>query len=183
MGKKAAVEKTISGGRMVFRTVIRGSVQQVWDEVTRTDGVNTAFFCAVMEMQGRSPGDALAMRTKNGKYTSVVGEVTEWDPPRRFAHTMRFTHLDEAPVLAAYELEEVDGGTQFTLIVEGATPGTKSYKGMAGGGTMICNLLRAAVERGRAPLWFRAFLPLVTMMMTKRQRSEHWALGSWKKEA
>ena len=47
---------------------------------------------------------------------SVVGEVLEFSPPHRYAHTMKFTQYEDAPCTVIYELTEVEGGTDFKLI-------------------------------------------------------------------
>jgi hypothetical protein len=38
---------------------------------------------------GVAPGSAIQMRSKNGRYVGMVGEILEVDPPRLFRHTLR----------------------------------------------------------------------------------------------
>ena len=56
-------------------------------------------------------GSKMAARSANGKYTAIVGEVLEFDPPHRYSHTFRFTHLDDPPCIVTYELKEVEDGS------------------------------------------------------------------------
>ena len=42
-----------------------------------------------------APGNKMQMRTGSGKYAMVVGEITDFTPPTRFAHTFRFTQHDD----------------------------------------------------------------------------------------
>jgi len=77
--------------RAVFKIFIKGTVEAVWREITRTDEPQGAMFNMRMHTPGLKAGNPLQMRTANGKYTGMVGEVVEWDPPRVFAHTLKFT--------------------------------------------------------------------------------------------
>jgi uncharacterized protein YndB with AHSA1/START domain len=161
----------------LFRVHIQGTLQDVWDEITKTDEVIPAFFNSRMHAPRLEKGAQLQMRTKSGKYVGVVGEVLEWDPPRRFAHTFRFTSLDEPPCKVTYELVEKDGGVEFTLRVTEMTPGTKSAKQMVQGAKLILGTLKAVVETGRVPLGTRALYALFALlepMTPKRCRTEHW---------
>ncbi|MEO1007076.1 MAG: SRPBCC domain-containing protein [Planctomycetota bacterium] len=159
----------------VFRTVIRAGIHDVWKEITRTDAPIPAFFNAQMHTPMLEPGSKLAMRTPDGRHTGVVGEILEVVPPTRFAHTFRFTHLDEGECKVVYELREVEGGTEFTLTVVDSTPGTKTHKQMMSGGTMIVGTLKRVMETGKPSLGIRALYLLFRVMpQPKRCRSEHW---------
>lgn len=84
-----------------FRVLINGTIEDVWQEITRTDAPIAAFFNSTMHVARLAPGSKLAMRTPDGKYTGVVGEITEFDPPRRFAHTFKFTNYDDPPAASS----------------------------------------------------------------------------------
>lgn len=162
----------------VHKIVIRGPIQDVWREITRTDDVIPCFFNMRMDVDSLAPGSRLRMRSKNGKWTGVVGEITEFDPPKRFAHTFRFTNMDDPECLVIYELREVARGeTEFTLRIENLTPGTKSAKQMVSGATMILNTLKATIEKGGPGLGARALFLLFKAMepMTpKKCLSVNW---------
>ena len=122
-------------------------------------------------------GSRLAMRTPDGKYTGVVGEILEFDPPRRFAHTFRFTNYDDAPCKVIYTLEEVSGGVQFTLEITDLPIDTKTAKQMIQGGKMIVNTLKSVIETGRPSFGTRMLFVLFKVlqpMSPKKCRSEHW---------
>ncbi|MDA7977291.1 MAG: SRPBCC domain-containing protein [Pirellulales bacterium] len=119
------------------------------------------------------------MRTPNGKYTGVVGEVLDFDPPHRFSHTFQFTHLDDPPSTVIYELREIPEGTEFTLTTENVPQGTKSEKSMAQGGPFITKTLKSLVETGKPHFGARMILILIKFtgfMSPKRCRSENWPL-------
>lgn len=164
--------------KAVFEVLIKGTLEAVWREITKTDELQGAIFNARMHTDGLKPGGQIRMRTADGKYTSVVGHVLEFDPPRRFVHTMAFTNYDDPPSTVTYELEPVGDEVRFTLTVE-MPADTKSAKQMKQGGTMIVNTLKAIVETGRPSAGIRALYVLFKLMAPlspKRCRSEHWPL-------
>jgi len=163
--------------RAKFRVFIKGTVESVWAEITRTDKPIPAFFGSKLDAPSLTPGSTMAMRTNSGKYTGVVGEIVEFDPPRVFAHTFKFTNLDDPPCIVRYELEAKDGGTIFTMTLSELTEGTKSAKQMMSGGTLICNTLKAVIETGKPKLGGRMLLLIIRLVepiTPKRCLSEHW---------
>ena len=173
----ATPAESSSDTRSKFRVVIRGSIEDVWNEITRTDQPIPAFFNNHMHVASMAPGSKLAMRSPDGKYTGVVGEILELDPPRRFAHTFQFTNLDEPPCRVIYDLEEVPDGVQFTLTVADITVGTKTAKQMNQGGNMIVNTLKSVIETGRPSFGTRMLFVLFKLLAftsPKRCLSENW---------
>ena len=163
--------------RALYRIHIQGSLQDVWDEITRDGEVIPCFFNMRMHLGARAKGARFAMRTKDEKYTAIVGEILEWDPPRRFAHTFRFTQHDDPPCKVIYELAAKDGGVEFTLRVEDLTSGTKTAKQMAQGSMMILNTLKAVIERGRPSFGTRVLygvFALLQPLTPKRCLTENW---------
>lgn len=163
----------------VCRVVIKAGIQQVWDALTKEGEVLPHFFGSVMHTTGLKPGGQLRMRTPDGAYTGVVGEILECNPPHRFSHTFRFTNLDDAPCRVTYELREVEGGTEFTLISDQIPAGSKTEKQMAQGGPFITDVLKSVVETGRPSFGKRILLAIIGMMrfMTPAKcRSENWPL-------
>lgn len=167
--------------RAVFRVVIRGRIDDVWREITKTDDVQKCMFNMRLHTPGLRPGAPIQMRTKSGRYTGVVGEVLEFDPPRRYAHTFRFTSYDDPPCKVIYELREVPEGVEFTLILDEMPAGTKTAKQMTQGGTMIVNTLKAVVETGRPSFGVRMLYVLFALLepiSPKKQRVENWPISA-----
>ena len=161
----------------MFRVVIRGSIDDVWHEITRTDAPIPAFFNSRMEVGRLAPGSRVAMRTPDGKYTGVVGTILECEPPRRFAHTFRFTNFDDPECRVIYDLVEVDDGVEFTLTITDLPVGTKTAKQMMQGGTMIVNTLKSVIETGRPSFGTRmlfGLFKLLAPMTPNKCRTEHW---------
>lgn len=165
--------------RSVFKVFIRGTIDAVWREITKTGEPQGCFFNAQLHTTGLKLGAPVRMRTKNGKYTAVAGEVLEFEPPHRYALTFRFTQYDDPPCKVIHELKEVEGGVEYLLILENVPKGSKTEKDMRQGGPMIVNALKAIVETGRPSfgvrLLYRLF-PLFELFTPKRCRSEHWPL-------
>ena len=119
------------------------------------------------------------MRTADGKYTGVVGEILEFDPPHRYGHTFKFTNYDDRPCKVFYDLKEVGGGVEFTLTAEEVPVATKTAKQMQGGADFTVKTLKAIVENGRPPLGTRALFTMFKLMAPfspKTTLTEHWPL-------
>lgn len=162
----------------VFKMHIRGSMEAVWAEITRTEGLNAAFFNMKMVVDRFEPGGKLRMTTPDGKYTGVIGEILEVDPPRRFVHTFKFTQYDDPPCRMIYELQPAEEGVEFVLTAEDIPVGTKTAKDIGSGGKMIASTVKALVEQGRPPLGTRMLYVLIRLMTPftpKRCRSENWS--------
>jgi uncharacterized protein YndB with AHSA1/START domain len=150
--------------RLVSRVVINGRIEDVWREITKTDAPQLAFFGAQMHYRSLSAGSPVQMRTPDNKFTSVVGEILEVNAPTRFAHTLRFTAYDEPFCKVTYELKEVAGGVEFTLISEDVPAGSKTLKDMTRGGDFIVATLKQIIETGRPSLGTRALYVLFGLL-------------------
>ena len=73
--------------KIVAKIFIEGSIDDVWHEITKTDELQGAIFNMRLHTDGLRLGGHIRMRTADGKYTGVVGEILEFDPPHRYGHT------------------------------------------------------------------------------------------------
>jgi uncharacterized protein YndB with AHSA1/START domain len=167
------------GERSVWKVMIKAPIETVWNTLVKTDEVLPFFFGAVCDTEdGIKVGKKMRMVSKNRKFAIVIGEVLEFSPPHRYSHTMSFTQNEgEQPALIIYELKEVPGGTEFTLISE-AIPGTKTAK-MVGAGPFIVKNLKSVAETGKPAFsgaMVMAMSPLVNLMTPKISRIENWPL-------
>ncbi len=175
--KNSASSGDTDASRSYFRVTIRAPIHKVWAELTRTDSALPFFFNGVCRTPGLGVDAPIRMQSKDGKYTSVVGEVLEFEPPYRYAHTFKFTNLDDPPCIVRYVLKETDEGTEFTLINENVPPGTKTEKYMTSGGEFITENLKALVETGKPSFSGRVVLFMIGLsapFTPKRCRSENW---------
>lgn len=169
--------------RSVYTITINAPIRIVWDTLVKTDEVLPFIFGAVCDTEdGLKVGRPLRMVTKNRKFATVVGEVLEFAPPHRYAHTMKFTQYPDTPATVIYELKEVPGGTEFTLITENVPAGTKTEQSMAPGSKFIADNLKAVVETGRPAFtgWMVSVLgPLMSFAVPARCRIERWPFGRY----
>ncbi|MEO1528950.1 MAG: SRPBCC domain-containing protein [Planctomycetota bacterium] len=165
--------------RLVHRIRINASIEDVWEALTKEGDVLPFFFNSVLHTTTLAPGAPMRMRSKDGKYTGVVGEVLEIDPPFRYVTTFKFTNFDDPPCKVTHELKEVDGAVEYTLISEEIPAGTKTEKQMKQGGAFIVKTLKGVVETGKPPLGSRLILGMIGMfawLTPKKCLSEHWPL-------
>lgn len=173
------MESTAVAGKQVYRVVIEAPIEKVWDALTKKGEVLPFFFNSVLVTSSLAPGAPVRMRSPNGKYTAVVGEVLEFEPPHRYSHTFKFTNLDDPLCLVRYELKSIEGGTEFTLTTENVAAGTKTAKQMDMGGKLIVKSLKYWVEKGKPPM-ISKIIGLVNSLSgpftPKICRSENWPL-------
>jgi len=165
--------------RAVFRVVINGTIDAVWRELTKQGEAQAAVFNCWLHAQALAPGRKMQMRTGSGKYVMVVGEITEFTPPTRFAHTFRFTQFDDPECKVIYDLKQLPAGVECTLTVDRMPVGTRTAKNMQGGGTMITETLKALVETGRPPLKIRLMywaFGAMEFVLPKKSSSKNWPL-------
>ena len=164
--------------RAVFQIHINAPVSRVWEAITKEGELLPHFYNSVMHTPALQPGSALRMRSKDGKFTAVVGDILEVDPPRRFAHTFKFTNLNDPVCKMVYELAPAaDGGTDLTMIIEDLPVGTKTAKYMTGGLKFISTTLKGLLETGRPPFSSRLFLGLIGLFAFTTPavcRTENW---------
>ena len=165
--------------RAVFKVFIRGSVDAVWREITKTDTPQQCMFNMLLATPGLSHGAPIQMRTKSGKYVGVVGEVLEFDPPRKYSHTFKFTQFDDPPCVVSYELKEVTNGVEFTMTLDNLPPGTQTTKQMVSGGNMIVNTLKSVVETGKPSFGIRMLYVLFGLLegtTPAKCKTENWPM-------
>ena len=163
----------------VFKVHIRGAIEDVWHEITKTGEAQQSFFNAWLHTPGLQVGAPIRMRNKSGKYTTVVGDVVAFDPPNRYAHTMKFTAYDDPECTVVYDLKTVGDGVEFTLTIENMTPGTKTAKDMLRGGPFITKTLKSIVETGQPSLGTRLLFGLFGVMeifASKKSLSSKWEI-------
>lgn len=162
----------------VSQIVINAPIQKVWDTLTKQGEVLPFFFGSVMHTTRFEPGAPIRMRTPNGKYTGVVGDVLEINEPFLYSMTFKFTNYDDAVCKVTHELKEVDGGTEYTLTSEAVPVGTKTEKQMAGGGKIITTTLKKVVETGKPTMLARIIMlsGKIPGVSPKACLTEHWPM-------
>lgn len=168
-----------TGHRLLSKIVIAGSQQAIWRELTKQGEPQAAVFNAWLHAQSLLPGQRMQMRTASGGKVIVVGEVLAFEPPKRFAHSFRFTQYDDPPCTVIYELHPVEGGIEVSLIVENLPVGTRTAKSMESGSRSILDTLKRVVETGRPAFGTRLMYALfdrLEFVLPKRCDAAHWPL-------
>lgn len=144
----------------VSRVMIDAPIQTVWDALTKEGEVLPFFFGSVLHTTKLAPGAPVRMRNPNGKYTGVVGDVLELDPPNKYAMTFKFTNFDDAVCKVTHDLKQVGKQTEYTLTSEYIPIGTKTEKNMRQGGSFITKELKRHVETGN-PSFMARFIMIM----------------------
>ena len=165
--------------KAVFRIVINSSIDAVWRELTKQGEPQAAIFNAWLHAQALQVGQKMQMTTKGRSHVMVIGTITAFDPPTRFAHTFKFTQMDDPECEVIYDLKQLPTGVECTLTVDRMPAGTKTAKEMQKGGDRILSLLKSVVETGKVPFGTRlmyAMMDTMLFMLPKSLRSENWPL-------
>lgn len=176
----AANEPTGKQAKFVWKTTINAPIETVWNTLVKQDEVLPFFFGAVCETKdGLKPGRKMRMVSKDRKNAIVYGEVKEFNPPHRYAHTMTFTQIQgEEPAFTAYDLKSISANVTEVTITTLVEPGTKHGKMVASGGYITENL-KSVVETGKgnfAATMIMAMSPLMGLTTPKTCRIENWPL-------
>ena len=131
----------------VFEIRIRGSIQMVWEEITKRGAVQRAVMDTVF-ISDLKPGSPFRYTSPNGKYTMVYGEILEIDPPRRLVHTYQFSLHQDPPSRVTWELEQVGEEVRVHLLHDQLVTGSKTEKQISGGWKSILGNLKLVIENG-----------------------------------
>ena len=173
------MNKKIARTKQVSQITINAPIQEVWDALTKEGEVLPFFFGSVLHTTKLAPGAPIRMRTPNGKYTGVVGDVLELDPPNKYSMTFKFTNFNDAVCKVTHELREIDGVTEYTLTSEDVPVGTKTEKNMKQGGQIITTTLKSCVETGKPTSMARFIMvmgKLFGFMSPKQSLSSNWPM-------
>lgn len=165
--------------KAVFRIVIKGSIEAVWHELTKQGEPQAAVFNAWLHAQALQVGKKMQMTTRGHTHVLVVGTITAFEPPTRFAHTFKFTQFDDPECEVIYDLKQLPTGVECTLTVDRLPVGTQTAKSMQSGGTSIINALQQMVETGKPSFGTRlmyAMMDKMAFMLPKKTRAEKWPL-------
>lgn len=131
----------------VFEIRIRGSIQTVWEEITKRGAVQRPLMDTVL-VSDLQPGSPFRYTSPNGKYTMVYGKILEIDPPRRLVHTYQFSLQQDPPSRVTWELEQIGDEVRVSLLHDQFATETKTYKSVSGGWKQILATLKLFIETG-----------------------------------
>lgn len=132
---------------LVHQIVIRASIEEVWQELTRLDGRQRAMMDTVLDST-MQVGDPLYYKTADGERVFIVGRILDIDPPTRLSHTQQLLMRDDPWTVVTWDLTEVDGGTQVTLRHTGWPEETPKLDSVDKTWAMILPELKRLLEDG-----------------------------------
>ncbi len=159
----------------VCSIVIGVSVQEVWNEITKTGSVQRPVYNSVLDIDLR-PGGTLRYLSPDLSRVFVAGEVLEVDPPRRLRHTYIFTMAPDPVTEVTWQLEEVPEGCKVTLTHAGWTI-EKDAKKHEAGWVEILGLLKSQLETGDIPTKTKLIYGVQGLFMwalPKATKVENW---------
>jgi len=146
--------------------------EAAWRELTKTGEVQYPMFNAVLETDWE-PGSKMLYYKPDRTMVFVVGEVVEVDAPHRFAHTYRFTDLDDAATLVTWEFEEIEGGVRVTVTHSHFDDTTPTHKRVQGGWKFILATLKRILEEEKPPLKARLIYGMMSAMSFMQPKKIH----------
>lgn len=150
--------------RQIHVIEIKAPVADVWAEVTKLKQIQKPMFGTVLETDFK-PGSRMIYRSEDGKRVFILGEVREFEPPRRFVHTFRFTNLAETPTLVEWDLVENAGVTRVTVTHSKFVDQQKTADSVRTSWVDILGNIKAVVETGNVPMKTRLMLGMMSMFM------------------
>lgn len=132
----------------VYEIEIEAPAERVWAALNAREQEYNAGW--TLEYEGVEPGSRYACRDERGE-PMIVGEVIEFDPPRRLVATSSHQWSEavkaERPSRVTYEIVPTPTGCKLTVIHDGfESEDSPTYRAVEGGWPPILEALKALVE-------------------------------------
>lgn len=133
----------------VYQVFIKAAPEQIWDAITKPDFTEKYFYGSRVTV---TP-DAYTGRDGNGN-DLVIGEVAEFDPPRRLVHEWRSLYDPEMALeqasRVAWEIEPQESGYSLLTVTHDQLENSpKTAENVSGVGWMlVLSGLKTFVETG-----------------------------------
>ena len=141
----------MSKPEFVYTTYIETTPEKLWEALTRSEFSRQYWFGTELRTDW-TIGSPFAL-VMNGTPTDV-GEILEFDPPRRLSYT--FSHVlhdelrNEKPTKVVFKLEPHGKLVKLTLTHEGFADAGKLLDGISKGWPAILSSLKSLLETGTA---------------------------------
>lgn len=136
------------GPAHVYEVEIEAPPEKVWEALNSREQEYNAGW--TLDYDGVGPGARYAFRDGRGE-ALIVGEVIEFDPPRRLVTTSSHQWSEEVkaekPSRVTYEIVATSKGCKLTVIHDGfESEDSPTYRAVEGGWPPILEALKALVE-------------------------------------
>lgn len=132
----------------IYKSYIRGSVEEVWDAIVNPDKTVEYFYGTAVESDWEV-GSSMTYRYPDGTLASD-GEIVAIDPPKRLEFTFRAlweaTLTEEGPAREVWELAEMNGMVELKIELYDIGPNT--LEDFSNGLPYIVAGLKSLVETG-----------------------------------
>ena len=141
----------MSKPEFVYVTYIKTTPEKLWDALTSSEFSRAYWFGTELRSDWRV-GSPFALVT-DGTATDV-GEILEFDPPRRlsyrFQHILKDEFRNEQPTKVVFVIEPHDTLVKLTLTHEGFEGADKLLSAVSNGWPAILSGLKSLLETGTA---------------------------------
>ena len=142
---------------------IKAAVDRVWEELTRTDGVQRFYFDSRID-GAFEEGKTIRYVSPDGKHLFITGTVKEIEPGRRLVHDFKFSHIKEPPSLVSFTLTPHGDETEVRIEHSDFT-GNKHFNSVKSGWPFILGNLKRWLETGTLPFGTRFRYGLMKLFM------------------
>jgi DNA-binding transcriptional ArsR family regulator/uncharacterized protein YndB with AHSA1/START domain len=131
---------------------IRTTPEKLWAALTQPELTRQYYYHTdvITDWKIGSRIEYLRVAPDGKKEIALAGEVLEFAPHTRLAHTFSFPSNDDEPTKVTYELEPIGEMVKLTMTHEGFAGETKTYQSIKGGWTPIFDGLKSLLETGKA---------------------------------
>jgi len=141
----------MSKPEFVYVTYIETTPEKLWEALTSSDMSRQYWFGTELRTDWRV-GSPLAL--VNDGTTTDVGEILEFDPPRRLSYTFQHVLQDEfrhkQPTKVVFVIEPHGPSVKLTLTHAGFAGADKLLDGISNGWPAILSGLKSLLETGTA---------------------------------
>jgi uncharacterized protein YndB with AHSA1/START domain len=141
----------MSRPEFVYVTYIQTTPEKLWQALTSSEFSRQYWFGTELRTDW-TIGSPFALVTDGT--TTDVGEILEFDPPRRlsytFSHVLREELRNEKPTKVVFTIEPQGRTVKLTLTHEGFAGASKLLDGISSGWPAIMSGLKSLLETGTA---------------------------------
>lgn len=136
----------------VYVTYIQTTPEKVW-EALRDPEMTKLYWGRARNVSDWKVGSTWSHQSyDDDQKVDVVGEVLEWDPPRRLVvswQSAKEAQRDSGPSRVTYLIEPAFGAVRLTVTHAELAPGSAMLKGVSTGWPAILSSLKTLLESGQ----------------------------------
>jgi len=144
----------MAGSKFVYVTFIRTSPEKLWSALTTPEFIKQYWFDMTHETDWKV-GSPWKMLFPDGRVADM-GEIAEFDPPRRLAIRWRNEFRPELKAegwsRCVMELEPADGAVKLTVTHTIELENSKFIEAVSGGWPKILSNLKSLLETGKVTI-------------------------------